>query len=290
MEDVLKIPEYEDLKLPDMTQEHYDGIMNTYNEIGGVKIDNHPEFIEVIRSQDELDRSYLYIGETDSEGQPEGLGLRVFNRWAEQGQFKAGKRHGPNKEFWHDGGYYDGNCTDGSRTDAFIAPIGDGKTVKVISEKTLAVGELFKDGILALPSLDLIKGLGQTMWNYSGIEDAYKRGEGFKIDKDLNNTEICIREGHDKFDNNYVYVGEAKNKRIITGLGIRIYSGWIEQGYFQGGRQHGKGKQFWGSDDYYEGTWKNGERDGLFTWTSGDGTKYEITYEAGKWQKENKIE
>jgi hypothetical protein len=58
----------------------------------------------------------------------------------------------------------------------------------------------------------------------------------------------------------------------INGFGKKAYSNAVYEGYFKGGKEHGKGKMSYASKSEYDGLWENGEKNGKgkMTWYNGD--------------------
>lgn len=206
-----------------------------------------------------------------------GKGKKQYTTSVYEGQFKDGKAHGKGKEVWDNGNTYEGN---------YVNDLKEGKGIYTWSSGNTYNGE-YKN--------NLREGKGIFTWKESGdrYEGEYLAGErhgkgtyiwksnGNSYTGDWKNNE---RTGQGVFNwaNGGKYVGEFNNNKF-SGSGKEynkdgkpIYEGNWKENEFDG-----KGTRYY-NDGKYEGTFKEGKRNGFGTFYNDNGNKYVGNYKNDK--------
>ena len=202
-------------------------------------------------------QKYLYIGETDLNQLPTGLGVLYTNGKKYEGYFCKGKILGLGRFIDKEGNSYEG--------------IFRGN--KIISKATVIKrNDNDKKVVFFGDLVDLRKnGKGEEI-----CENEYKYLGDFVDDKWNGEGQLENLETGDIYNGQFV-------KGEITGKGIfKWKNGEIYEGNFEKGIKHGKGIHKWPDGSEYKGEYENGIREGKAEYKWADGRVFKGKFKNGK--------
>ena len=207
---------------------------------------------------------YLYIGETDKNQFPTGLGILYTQGKKYEGNFFKGKLCGLGRYIDEEGTCYEGIFEDNN--------IISKATVIKMNEKNKKI-KYFGD-----------------------LNDFKKNGKGEEIsENEYRYTGDFVNDvwnGEGQFENyetGDIYNGQFEQGEI-SGKGIfKWKNGELYEGYFLKGVKHGKGVHKWPDGSIYEGEYNNGIREGKAKYKWPDGRIFKGYFKNGKPEGKGKI-
>eukprot|EP00343_Euplotes_focardii_P001475 CAMPEP_0205801810 /NCGR_PEP_ID=MMETSP0205-20121125/3928_1 /ASSEMBLY_ACC=CAM_ASM_000278 /TAXON_ID=36767 /ORGANISM="Euplotes focardii, Strain TN1" /LENGTH=148 /DNA_ID=CAMNT_0053067189 /DNA_START=111 /DNA_END=557 /DNA_ORIENTATION=+ len=111
------------------------------------------------------------------------------------------------------------------------------------------------------------KYFGEEIEGFEDLVELYKEKDPFDFGQEITGEIKTVRGSHLETEEEFVFVGQVKPlEETPHGAGIMVtLNGIIDEGFFQDGKKHGKGRSMNSFGDWSHGHYKNNQNHGEWT-------------------------